>query len=117
MNVQLMHIIQYPSSVVGTLNGFKALSQWLDDQIRGDATLDAATRAEPATVNLLHNVLIDDAPTPIDANAAQRFAGLVECLAETSEDRVTATAARELAEGIRRLAEEHDELSLRLVQG
>ena len=51
----------------------------------------------------------------MDANAAQRFAALVERLTETSKDGLTATAARELAEGIRRLADEHDELSLRLV--
>ena len=60
-------------------------------------------------------MLIDNAPTPMDAHAAQRFAALVERLTETSKDGLTATAARELAEGIRRLADEHDELSLRLV--
>ena len=94
---------------------FEGLSRWLDDQIRADTSLDAATRVDPATANLLHNVLIDDAPTRIDAEAAQRFAALVEHLADKSEEQRPAAAARELATGIRSLAENHDELALRLV--
>ena len=114
MSVQLVHVEHHPSNTVVPRITLQALSLWLDKHIRADASLDAATRGEPATANLLHNILIDEGPTQADREAARRFAALVERFADT-EDTQIATVARDVARGFRKLADEHDELSLQLV--
>ncbi len=114
MSVQLMHVQHYATNVVQRKVLFQTVSRWIDERIRADGELCADTRNDPGSVNLLHNILIDDEPTATDRDTALAFAALVERFASKSPLDQVAIAALEIAEGIRYLANEHEVLHLTL---
>lgn len=113
--LQLMHVQHHATNVVQKKVLFETVSRWIDERIRTDGNLWAEARNDPASLNLLHDILIDDEPATTDQPAALAFAALVERYATRAPVDPVATAALEIAEAIRRLANEHDVLHLTLV--
>ena len=107
MSVQLMHVEHHASSVVLTKNGFETVSRWIDERIRADGGLRPEERNDPGTVNLHHNILIDDQPTAVDREAGVAFAAMVERFTGKKPAGEVPAAALQVAEGIRYLANEH----------
>ena len=113
--LQLMHVAHHATNVVQRKILFETASRWIDERIRSDDALSTETRGDPASVNLLHNLLIDDQPTTTDRQAALAFVALVERFTGKAPVDQAAIAALEVADGIRQLATEHEILHLTLV--
>ena len=115
--LHLMHTSYHATNVMSTKQSFDAIAAWLDDKIAADPALEPAERKDPASLNLLRNVLIDDEPPlTADRNAVQRFCEIVEsaAAAETG-DRELADAALEVSQAMKALADEHDPVHLLFV--
>ena len=117
MSLHLMHINFHPTNCTLPAHTYRTISTLADIAIRGDKTLDPDYRAEPAQINVLHNVLIsDDEPFTTDRQAVERFAAVLESdafrLAASTE---LAELAGEMAQGLRALAADHETLNLTLV--
>ena len=112
--LQLMHVEHHATNVVQRKILFETASRWIDERIRADDDLSTETRDDPASVNLLHNVLIDDQPTTTSREAALAFVALVERFTAKGPVDQAAIAALEVADGIRYLANEHEVLHLTL---
>ena len=113
--LQLMHVEHHATNVVQRKVLFETVSRWIDERIRTDGNLWTEARIDPGKMNLLHNILNDDEPTTTDRRKALAFAALVERYATRAPVDPVATAALEVAIGIRELATEHDVLHLTLV--
>ena len=115
--LHLMHMSYEPTNVLFPQQGFKTISAWLDDKIAGDSTLEETERKDPATVNLLHNMLIDeDPPMTAEREAVLLFCEIVERAAKTETgDRELADAALEVSRGMKDLADAYDPVHLALV--
>ena len=115
MSMTLMHVEYHPTNVGHPTRGFRHIADWLDDRFRKDEKLAPEERAEPRTVNLLANIVIDDEPPmTTDRDGVLRFKELVARTTE-GDDGKNAQAAREIAAALAALAEEHDTLHLTLV--
>ena len=112
--LQLMTIEYHASDVVQRKELIRAASDWIDEHVREDAQLDAIVREKPERVNLLHDLLDSDEPTATQQAAALKFAEIVDRYASEVSTGQAATAAVELAHGIRELAEGRDVLYLTL---
>ena len=112
--LQLMTIEYHASNVVQRKELIRTASNWIDKHVRKDAHLDASVREEPRRVNLLHDLLESDEPTATQQAAALKFAEIVDRYASEASAGLAATAAVELAHGIRELAEGRDVLYLTL---
>lgn len=113
--LHLMHVKYHATNVVQRKVLFETASRWIDERIRADDDLSTGTRDDPASVNLLHSVLIDDQPTTTDRQAALAFVALVERFTGKAPVDQAAIAALEVADGIRCLPNEHEILHLTLV--
>ena len=112
---QLVNIQYHATDVVGRKELFETVRQWIDERIRTDDKLDADARNDPESVNLLHEILIGEEPTAIEREAALAFVDMVERFTSDGPVDQIATAAVEIAEGIRQLANEYETLHLTLV--
>ena len=119
MSMQLVHVEQHPTNFSGSRSELEKISNWLNHKIRNDESLDAAVRAEPETVNLLHNILMDETGmTEYDGASTKQY---IELLTRTADQAVTegkhemAAAVDMLAEELGVLIEERDMLVLALV--
>ena len=115
MSLEPTHIQHHASSVILTKKEFETVSGWIDERIQAHGDLRAEERNDPGSVNLLHNILIDDQPTAVDHEAALDFTDMVERFTSNSPVDLVATAALEIAKGIRYLANKREVLHLTLV--
>ena len=115
MSVTLMHIEYQATDITHSSTVFREIADWLDERLRNDEQLKPAERADPTSVNLLANLVMDDQPpTTADREAVQRFHAIVERNTR-GDDSNTARAAREIAERLAGLATRYEPLHLALL--
>ena len=115
MSMTLMHVEYHPTNVTHPTAEFRRIADWLNERLKTDQRLDPAERADPKSVNLLWNIVEDtEGPMTTDAAAVRRFQKIVERNTRGNDDE-TAVAAREIADRMAELAEEHDPLHFALL--
>ena len=115
MSMTLMHVEYHPTNVTHPTAGFRRIADWLNERLKTDQQLDPAERADPKSVNLLWNIVEDtEGPTTTDAAGVRRFQEIVERNTRGNDDE-TAVAAREIADRMAELAEQHDPLHFALL--
>ena len=78
MSMTLMHIEYHPTNIAHPTRGFRRIADWLDERFQKDEELAPEERAEPRTVNLLANIVIDDdPPMTTDREAVLKFEKIV----------------------------------------
>ena len=120
MSVTLMHIEYEPTNITRPTAAFRQIAEWLNDRFRNDEQLEPAERADPMSVNILANIVINDMPpTTMDREAVLKFQTLVQRNTRGDSKNITnreiAEAAREIADRMAELAEHHDPLHLTLL--
>ncbi len=117
MSLHLMHVSFHPTNCTMPTDTYRTIAAMADVAIRGDKTLDPDCRADPAQINVLHNVLInEDEPFTTDRQAVERFAAVLasDAFQEAAGTELTELAG-EMSASLRALAADHETLHLSLV--